>query len=400
MNRFLIDSSFLGSSKHIIGDHEGFILTETIPRDAWHLTGNFKNNKCLDTLLRLNGNKLSLIPEKYRNAISCVTSGSQDVNIPWRYVLPSDEFKIFFKNTVGEISNSFSNLPFDYYEKAWMSGSRVLASLRTAKIDLNALNEHIAKSDQVNPALESFKPKRSGFSRPITYDRFATRTGRLTVTDGPNILILKKDYRDIISSSWAGGTICYLDFRALEARIVLAESGRYSDEEDLYDDIAKKQFCETIPRDIVKTAILSKLYGISRSALKTRLGISDIKLDGFIGTLEEYFGIDSLNSKLRNEHADSGLIRNRFGRPLQVPGGQDNLLINTYAQSTGVDVSMIGFDGILQKLGTDGIRPLFVLHDAIILDVHPDRLCDVEGIKDIDICGYEKNFPIKFEKVF
>ena len=399
MKRFVIDSSVIGSSRHIVGDEEGFFWSDSVPRDAWHMTGNFKTSRCLDTLLAIDGRAVTPVPERYMTMMRQLISGSLNESIPWRHVLPHDEFKIFFKNIVGETTAAFTGLPFDYYETAWVPATRVLSSLKTAKIDTAKLQSHINSYGKTIPAIETFNPKRSGFSYPVTYDRFATRTGRLTVTDGPNILVLKKECRDIITSSWEGGTICYLDFRALEARIVLAEAGRYSCEEDLYEDIARAQFGGTIPRDTVKTAILADLYGISRSALKARLGISDTKLAAFIGAIEEYFGIDSLRTRLRNEHAESGLIRNRFGRPLHVPGGQDNLLINTYAQSTGVDVSMIGFDGILQKLGTDGIRPLFVLHDAIIIDVHPDRLSDVKSIKDIAVTGYEKSFPIKFDCV-
>ena len=399
MKRFVIDSSIIGSPRHIVGDEEGFFWSDSVPRDAWHLTGDFKNSRCLDTLMSLDHRTPPSVPEKYLSMMKQLTSGSSSCIIPWRYVLPQEEFKIFFKNLVEETTGSFSGLPFDYYEVAWTPGTRVLSSLKTAKIDQGKLQSHDENYGKTIPALETFRPKRSGFSYPAVYDRFSTRTGRLTITDGPNILVLKKECRDIITSSWEGGSICYLDFRALEARIVLAEAGRYSGEEDLYEDIAKKQFGGTIPRDTVKTAILAELYGISRTSLKARLGISDSKLDSFIGTLEEYFGIESLRNRLRQEYEESGVIKNRFGRTLQVPGGQDNLLINTYAQSTGVDVSMIGFDGILQKLGNDGIRPLFVLHDAIILDVHPDRLEDVQGVAGVQVKTYEKNFPIKFETV-
>lgn len=400
MRRFTIDSSLLGTSKHIVGDTEGYTLSEVVPRDSWHLTGELKTSpsvKCLDTLRKLAGKSLPQIPEKYINSLSCLITGSQHVDVPWRYALPQEVFKIFFKNVVQETTDSFGELPFDYYEVAWSAGSRVLSALKPAAVDLLALQRHVESVGQNAPGLESFRPKRSGFAHHVEYDRFATRTGRLTVTSGPNILVLKKSCRDILRSSYEDGKVVSLDFRALEARIVLAEAGRYSEQEDIYDEISQKQFKGVIPRDIVKVAVLSDLYGISRGALKARLGVSEQKLDSFIGVIRDYFRVEELRGRLKDQVGSSGKMLNRFGRPLTVPEGQDNLLVNTYAQSSGVDVSLIGFDRVLSLVGSEGVRPLFVLHDAIILDVRRDRLEELSKITEVAIPTYEKPFPLKFE---
>ena len=399
MRRFTIDSSVLGTPKHVVGDLEGYILSDVVPRDSWHLTGDFKTSqtsKCLDTLLRLVGRKTPEVPGRYLTLMNCLVTGST-ISVPWRYVLPQDEFRIFFKKVVQETTDNFSSLPFDYYDVAWSAGSRVLNALKPAAIDVDRLQQHLDALGQGAPGLESFRPKRSGFSQPVEYDRFATRTGRLTVSGGPNILILKKSCRDILKSSFESGSIVSLDFRALEARIVLAEAGKYSAQEDIYDEISQKQFKGVIPRDVVKVAVLSDLYGISRGALKARLGVSDQKLDSFIGIIRDYFRVDALRARLKDQVGSSGKMLNRFGRPLNVPEGQDNLLVNTYAQSSGVDVSMLGFDQVLRTLGTEGIRPLFVLHDAIIIDVRSDRIAEVEGMKDVIVPTYDTPFPLKFE---
>lgn len=324
-----------------------------------------------------------------------LVTGSQD--IPWQHVLPQSEFRLFFQNLVQETTDRFSELPFDYYETAWTAGSRVLASLRPAKVDLRLLEECIADSGQNGPALESFRPKRSGFAHPVTYDRFSTRTGRLTVSEGPNILVLKKTCRSVIVSSFAGGSVVSLDFRALEPRIVLAEAGRHSDADDLYDDVARNVLGGEAQRDTVKVAVLAELYGISRSSLRTRLGVSDRQLDAFVATIRHHFGIEHLKAKLKTQMDSTGHVINRFGRP--IPVGQDNLLINSYTQSSGVDVAMLGFDAVLRRLGGEGIRPLFVLHDALILDVRPDRLADVSAVASVEVPTYTIPFPLKFETV-
>ena len=385
-----------------MGDPEGFTWSESVPRDSWHMTGYLKSNstaKCLDTLFKLNRHVPASVPERYLAAVRCLVTGSNDHKIPWQHAMPQDEFRLFFKNLVQETTNVFSELPFDYYDVAWSAGSRVLGSLKPARIDPAIFQSHLETVGQTAPGLESFRPKRSGFAHQVEYDRFATRTGRLTVSEGPNILILKKSCRDVLASSFEGGTIVSLDFKALEARIVLAEAGRYAEEEDIYEEISRKQFKGVLPRDVVKTAVLADLYGISRGSLRARLGVSEQKLDSFIGVIRDYFKVEELRKRLKDQVGNSGTMINRFGRPLVMPEGQDNLLVNTYAQSSGVDVSMLGFDHVLKQLGTDGVRPLFVLHDAIIMDIRGDRLKDVQDITEVPVPSYDKNFPVKFETV-
>lgn len=399
MRRFTIDSSVLGTPRHIVGDAEGYVWSDSVPRDSWHLTGDIKtaaSSRCLDTLLQLSGKTLPRVPERYVNSFSTLITGSQAAPVPWHMALPQSEFKLFFKNVVQVTKDSFSELPFEYYETAWSAGSRVLSSLRPAAIDPDIF-QRLSTENPGSPGLESFRPKRSGFAHPVTYDRFATRTGRLTIIDGPNFLILKKDNRRVIKSSFEDGSIVSLDFKALEARIVLAEACRYSASSDIYADISATQFKGVLPRDVVKTAVLAELYGISRGALKSRLGVSEQKLDSFIGVIRDYFKVEDLRSRLKDQVGSSGKMINRFGRPLNVPEGQDNLLVNTYAQSSGVDVSLLGFDRVLSQLGTDGIRPLFVLHDAIVLDVRGDRLEDVSRVENVMVPTYDNPFPLKFE---
>lgn len=402
MRRFCIDSSYLGTPRHIVGDLEGYVWSDSVPRDSWHMTGHVKSSpssKCLDTLLRLDGRSSPRPPERFVSAMSHLVTGSSPHPIPWMHVLPQDEFRAFFKNAVQETMSAFSELPFGYYESAWTAGSRVLSALRPARINSQKFQAALEQHSSSAPGLESFRPKKSGYANPVEYDRFSTRTGRLTVSSGPNIHILRKDLRGLIESTFEGGSIVSLDFRALEARIVLAEAGRSSDAEDMYGDIAEGLFGGRVSRDAVKTAVIAEMYGISRGALKARLGASDEVLSSFIGSIKEHFGLDALKKRLKPQVDSAGRLCNRFGRPISVPSGQDNLIVNSYAQSTGADVAMLGFDSILNSLGEDGIRPLFVLHDAVILDVRPDRLEEVKAIRSVPIPGYPFSFPLKFEIV-
>lgn len=329
--------------------------------------------------------------------MSQLVTGS-NVQIPWQHVLPRSVYENYFKNTVKVIEDAFSELPFDYYESAWMPGTELLRALKPAKIDVAAWHKFLDEANVNAPVLASFKPDPRGFADTPTYNRIGTRTGRLTVSEGPNILTLKREHRTILQSSFSDGVICSLDFRALEPRIVLAEAGRSSDAEDIYGEIAEKIFGDRQNRDAVKVAIISELYGAAKESLRARLGVTQKKIDAFVRGIGEYFDLNSLRQRLEIE-ARCGKIKNHYGRPLTVDPEAKNLFINTYVQSTGVDVALLGFKSVMDALGTDGVRPLYVLHDALILDVRLDRIQDIEKISSVNIPGYDVSFPLKLEKL-
>jgi hypothetical protein len=126
--------------------------------------------------------------------------------------------------------------------------------------------------------------------------------------------------------------------------------------------------------------------------------MSGEQLDKFIDRIRSYFRTPDLRRRIAEDLSSTGFIHNKYGRPLTVDdSSSEHLFVNTYAQSTGVDVSLLGFKAILDRLGTDGIRPLFVLHDALILDVRNDRIKDVECVSSIEVPGYTAPFPLKVE---
>lgn len=378
---------------------DGFTTLSKAPTDVWFLNGVMDPTKplCLDSLLKLKGSTVSTSPPtKWTTAMSSLTSGS---TVPWSQVMPSTAYKAFVKNLVKSVAETIDDLPKDYYRTAWCPGGQLLHGLKAAKVDPKLYKELAAEVDHDSGAFETFRPGPGGFLQPVVYDRFATRTGRLVVAEGPNILTLKKKYRRVLKSTFPDGVVCALDFGALEARIILAEAGKVSTAADLYGELAVELFGGGVDRNAVKTAIISELYGASKSSLGLRLGIGGTKLDEFISVIRGYFDTAALRRRLKVEHESTGRLRNKYGRSLELNEPSDHLFINTYAQSTGVDVSLLGFKAVVDRLGTDGVRPLFVLHDALILDVRGDRLRDVESIASIAVPGYVSEFPLKFERL-
>jgi len=372
------------------------------------MTGSHKPApvRCFDTMLTLRGRRFDLSPgDRWQRAVSTVLRGVQGVRVPWSHVMPRRDHTAFVKNIINSANEAIDELTLDYLVTSWADGGRVLGRLKRACVDGRLIEQlHTQeKSDSVKSALASFAPQADGRAAPIVYDRLATATGRPTITSGPQILTVRKDLRRVITSVYGvQGVIVVLDFAALEARVVLHGAGRSCAEPDLYGAIAQEQFGGRVARDAVKTCVLSLLFGAGRVSTAVRLGSDGPEVDAFIARVSEYFGFSRLGAALAQLRAEQGVLRNAYGRPLLFDGHEtvtDSLLISHFVQSTGVDVSLMGFSRITDRLANEApaVRPLFVLHDALFLDVPLSDLKCVECIRDIKVPGYDVTFPLKVE---
>jgi len=394
----VVDRNVLGSQKNLIISNDGFTWTENLCDDVWWFSGKIKIDslKCWDTILRLNGLFMDVPrpPKSYLKMMEMLVGNS--TFIPWSMIIPQDRYKEFFKSVIDYVRDQ-PTLTTEYYESAWLSGNHVLNSLKPAKVDGVMIND-IVNSSMINShVVETFRPRAGGYAQQVIYDRFATVTGRLVVKSGPNILLLKKDYRSLLKPSVSGGRIMSIDFASLEARILLYESGNDCKESDMYSMLASR--FGGLPRDLVKAVVLSVLYGSSKSMVALNLGVSESKVVDVINQIERFIDTKALLKRLKSQYSDLGYIKNKHGRRIEIDRVQDNILINYYAQSTGVDIALIGFSKIIDKLRGNGIRPLFVLHDALIIDVHPDRIDDVTSISKIKVPGYDQEFYLKIEDI-
>jgi hypothetical protein len=398
LQNFCVDKTVLGAEAHLLVHSEGFSSISRVPPGTLLLTGRFRNSgsPCLDSLLRLGGSPVDVMPsEKWRLAMRTVGLES---DVPWSQVMAPSQYKAHIKNILKKVIGSFDRLPVEYFNETWIPCGEVLDSLRPAKVDSSRFRALIEECGTGNGALESFRPGAGGYSPPVVYDRFGTRTGRLVVESGPNILTLKREHRGMIRSHFPDGKVVSLDFSSLEARIILHEADVHAPSADVYGHISKELFDGSIDRAAVKVAVLAELYGASKGLISRRLDMSGEQLDKFIDRIRSYFRTPDLRRRIAEDLSSTGFIHNKYGRPLTVDdSSSEHLFVNTYAQSTGVDVSLLGFKAILDRLGTDGIRPLFVLHDALILDVRNDRIKDVECVSSIEVPGYTAPFPLKVE---
>lgn len=393
----IIDKSILGSDAHLCFGPSGFGLVESIPDGAWHLSGASKlhSRKCLDSLLSLNGIVLDTSPgKKWVSSTRC----AQSRNPPWSLILPRDEYRRFTERLVNSIKENIVGINPEYCEGTWNEAGGILRALQPSRIKRDRVEKIIGDHGTLNKALQSLLPIKGDILQGVQYNRFGTRTGRLVVQSGPEILTLKKEYRDAFVSQHPGGEILSLDFSSLEARVLLYSSGGDCEDPDLYGKIARDSFGDESKRKIVKGAVLAELYGASRTSLSAALGVDSGELELFLQRVKKIFKTRELLAALRAEYSSKGHILNAYGRRIPIDNPADHILINSFAQSTGVDVSLLGFGSLTERLRRVSVDPLFVLHDALIVDCPAESLGDIKLITSVKVPGFSQIFPIKVEK--
>lgn len=395
---FCIDGGVLGTEQHLVCSSGSFSWHGSVP-DVWHLSGEVKHWPvlCMDTLFKLSGTKIDLSPPKnYANASVPFLSGSTySASPPWFRLMPSRAHRAFTERIVQQVMVSIDGLLTNYWNDTWGPGQELLSLLQPACIDKQLWEQLMDVGAGNIKALASFMPEYDGYAMPVTYDRIATVTGRLTVKQGPQILTLKKEHRRVIVPS-RPGHIVSMDFASLEPRILLYEAGKRCESFDMYSELSKELDCD---RKAAKGAVISELYGSSKWALGRALNLEGKALDVFVKRVKQYFRTKELLERVKQQFIETGYIVNRYGRRVYIDEPLDNIMISYYGQSTGVDVALQGFLSIVKTLkeNASSVRPLFVLHDALILDVPSEHLEYVRSINTVTVKGYVQKFPLKCE---
>lgn len=401
MPRFCLDSCLIGTDKHLVVEDDDVQWVVAVPPDTYHMSGIVKDNDdwCLDTVVKLSGvAAITLPPAKFVKAAE-IMMNSFAGPMPWQKLLPAAEHQAFVRQLIDVAKVAMQNPALGYFETVWRAGNTVFRTLARVCVDGNEWRELVALGEGNVPAIKSFCPGIDGTAEPVHYDRFATLTGRLTVNSGPQILTLKREHRRIMKSRYgAEGSIVVLDFAALEARVLLYEYGGKCDEQDLYGMIARELGKD---RKAIKGAVISELYGSSKHALGKHLGIEGKELNVFVKKVKAYFKTSDLLKRVKKQFVETGYLTNRYGRRVLVDEPLDHVLINYYAQSTGVDVTMLGFAQVVERLKDHAPRshPVFLLHDAMLIDVHNDELDEVKEIGGVRVKGYVQHYPFKVENI-
>jgi len=312
-------------------------------------------------------------------------------------VLPNhalQKFKLDLENANLILEEKDKNLN---YSKKFKKNQLIFKKLEKAKINLISYRvfKELEKNETILSNLLSFKPQ-NGFANKAMYNQTSTISGRLTDKAGcPKILTLPSRCRKIFESRWQrNGELLYVDFKNLEPRII-RKINKKDAGDDIYTEISQSLDFE-VDRVVIKRGIISILYG-SSSQIK---GLSKDRSEAVLNATKDYFDLDSILNKASNIN-HIGCRNNYFGRPIwNIEETKENKLINNYIQSTAVDVALSYFSELCTKINLELCKPVFIIHDALILDVHNDYINDIMNIL---LKGYncEKlgHFPVEIEKL-
>lgn len=399
LGRVCIPGGFWGERHVLLADLDAgtFRWVDDMPNDCWVL-GVGPSGRNLLEVARLSNMKIRSAPEGgFRAAFDAL--GVKDVT--WRLSVPGRAFRAFIASLVDDIRNVIIHGCVSYYDDVFRRAGVCLERLGQACIDGRRLSTYIAneKNETNRSALSSFEPS-DGYAARVAYDRLGTVTGRLTVSSGPRIITLPKRYRDIIVSRHERGRIVSLDFSSLEPRIILDAQGLPAGD-DIYGDICREMPHLDVAR--AKPLTIALLYGAGEQTLGRISGLRGSTLFETVERLTTTFGISTLHQRLSTELGRDGKILNGYGRPVYVKEDQQRKLVNYFSQSTAVDRALLGFSAAVELSSTMGwgITPLFVIHDDLIVDVHPDALDHIDEFKEACsvLPGSSKRFPLKYREI-
>lgn len=324
-------------------------------------------NECTSSFnqfLKISSNEdFNLLSEKYQNVASHFTSSSYAAPL----LIPRAELKNNLAHAENKIKTCLEDEKNKEYLSNWIKIDDFLKSLKRVRIDESEVIKLISEKQHLNSkSFRSFLPDEKGFAKKVTYNTSSTVTGRLTVASGPQILSTDHSIKSCFRSSYNEGKIYSVDFRSIEPRICSIVTNKHT-QEDVYQDLLDE--FENLTREQAKLITLTALYGGSENKIAETIG--DIKLAKKAISFVRYnFGIDELETTLEKE-ASSGIIRNVLGRPLREATKNKRVRINHFLQSSAAEVSILLFSDLCKKFSY-GVRPLFVIVDALIVDVSDD----------------------------
>ena len=295
--------------------------------------------------------------------------------IEWPAALPPDIFYGRLKKITEDVSDVLCAYANTNYGQTFQECKKFLRSLSRCTVDVDKIHKYIDEcksGPSVKSSLRSFLPPKGEDRAPrAKYSQTGTSTGRLVVSSGPSILTLPSKNRDILKSSF-GGKIFQVDFVSLEPRVMLYAMGKEA-EDDIYSDIGKKLFNGEIDRKVVKLATLSALYGSSYHLISEIIGNKEASKN-VVRRVRQYFEVERLERGLMQILHEEKQIANYYGRPLKIEDPRGNILISHYVQSTAVDTALLGFSKLMNVLSPLKIMPIYVIHDAVVVDVPMDKI--------------------------
>ena len=127
---------------------------------------------------------------------------------------------------------------------------------------------------------------------------------------------------------------------------------------------------------------------------------SNLDARSIIRKCREYFDVNNLEKNLLKLHR-AGNLRNVLGRPLKLDKTDSRLLISYYLQSSAAELAVVMFSELVNEFRQQrkGVKPLFIIHDALILDCDKFTSNDLLSKEIINLRMGKWTFYAKVSKV-
>jgi len=319
-----------------------------------------------------------------------ISNISKDPSL-WALMITQSKRDEIISTAVRSIKGVMIDADNQNYLASWMKIREFLDSLGRISVVPKAWSQLREKF----PAMQgpSFSASVMTGRLPWTiYSTAGSSTGRLTVSSGPNFLIAPAEARTALRPSFPDSDIVIIDFSSMEPRVALMATGGDAGKGDVYRHLMK--VCGIEDRAAAKLATISALYGASESRLIETTG-SRARAKSIIESVRNFFNVTVLEDRLEQQ-AQTGMIRNFFGRPLHKVVKTPRLRVNHFSQSTAAELAVLLFIDLCSKVRT--LRPLLVIHDALIAEIPRSDFRDLEvACQKLEFKG--ATFPTKMEVI-
>lgn len=372
--RVLFDREIVGLGSSFVWDDGQITVNDGDPCD-WFFSSRGKRHKNVRAASDAAGCNLVIEP----GVIQAGFWKKHTEHPAWHKILGREQLGIHVDQQIKRVTDFLLDPRWSYFTNQFQAQQELLDSLSPCKVKDRSLIEY------------GFTPDSQGFIEIPVYDNHSSATGRMSIVSGPKILTLQKDMRSHLASRWSDGLLVEVDFNALEARILSWIAGNESCGEDLYTWIGQKTGAADAPRSVIKEATLASVYGMSKRNFALRYQDMPSAVEVY-DSVRRILRVEDLDRKLRNAVS----LTNFFGRPLP----QTTAPISYHVQSTAVDVACHGFLWLKNQIDPDSALPVYLIHDAIVLDIKQDYLQKLEDIcKDgLWIPIIDQSLPVKIRR--
>lgn len=382
----IIDKHSLGTAENLKISKNSFSLCSD--HDTGWVWSELETQNSLRHLALGTGFSVSQQPPKSHTAAWELLG----VTPPWAQSLPSHVFKSWLQKFTRDLLELRDQWADGYYGREFQIQQRLLQRLQQPFVDVSAIKR--IDDDRIR----AFEPDPHGLAPKSSYDIWSSVTGRMSIESGPNILTMDKKYRHIFKSRFSGGEIVQIDFSSLEPNTFLAMQGKQFTG-DAYS-WAASQIEIDVPREILKIAVMSALYGMSPSNFAKKF--ADIPdANDLLFQVRDAFGVDKMNKHYREQLDAEGHITNHFGRIIKCD--KKSPLVAHAVQSSAVDVVCQGFTTLLDEFESDGIDavPLYLIHDALMMDVTHDAKERIKArlASGVHIASMGCTMPLKLKTI-